>query len=251
MDHSGESGALMGLWDCLRLREGKRLDVDSLFKVLAHLEKTDAISEFDDSGSLLHATIWSSAVDSSEETTTSLRRWMNFLKNEEYDFEGAEHGRTPLLDHLGSCGFASLEMTGLLLEFGVNVHATTPLGRNALQCAIYSSKEEEDREILEQKLCILIKAGVDVDHCDEYGYSPSDYAQEGWFDCWDEWCRALESNGLKIDYVTKADEERRKIYRESRRLEEWWDSAGEWDSAKNAVDVAADHTKKYQEEPPS
>ena len=140
---------------------------------------------------------------------------MNFLKREGHDFEQKdEDGKTPLLSQLSVDGGQSLEMARLLLEFGANVHATTPAGQNALQCAMSRSNWEEYREILEQKLCLLIEAGADVNHCDEFGDTPSDDAREH-YQCWDEWCRALESNGLNLHEVIQADEERRESFWEA------------------------------------
>lgn len=141
--------------------------------------------------------------------------WITLLKEEEYDSKQKnECRRTPLLNQLATKGCLSLEMVRLLLEFNVNVHATDCDGQNALQCAMRSLRREEQRDIMEQKLYLLIRAGVDANHCDEFGETPSDHARKR--ACWKEWCGALESNNLKVDEVLRADEERRKAFRQQR-----------------------------------
>ena len=98
---------------------------------------------------------------------------MSFLKEEEYDFEQRDmFGETPLLSQLSHTDGQSLEMVRLLLEFGVEIHASGGWGPNALQCAMGSlalGEDAEQRKIVEQKLCLLIKAGADVNHCDKDG----------------------------------------------------------------------------------
>jgi hypothetical protein len=206
---------LDGLWEVILDEGAEQDDIDSYFRIIAYLDETNVIERSLDSPSLLHAISWNSDANCSDQQIALSRRWMNFLKKEEYDFEQKDRrGRTPLLDHLSVDGGHSLEIGRLLLEFGANVHATASRGGNALQDAICSSRWEEHSEILEQKLSLPIKAGVDVNHYDEDGCSPSDYARI--FERWDEWCRALESNGLNIDDVVQADEERRRAFEEQK-----------------------------------
>lgn len=165
--------------------------------------------------------------------------WIILLKEEEYDFKQKnECGRTPVLNQLATKGCLSLEMVRLLLEFNVNVHATDCDGQNALQCAMWSLRREEQRDIMEQKLYLLIRAGADANHCDEFGETPSDHARER--ACWKEWCRALESNSLKVDEVLRADEERRKAF--------WRQRGAKSGSRVEAEQTPEDQSKDWAEE---
>ena len=165
--------------------------------------------------------------------------WIILLKEEEYNFEQEnDGGRTPLLDQLATKGCLSLEMVRRLLEFNVNVHATDCDGQNALQCAMWSVRREEQRDIMEQKLFLLIKAGADANHCDEFGRTPSDHARKR--ACWKEWCGALESNSLKVDEVLQADEERRKAF--------WQQRVQESGSRVEAEQTPEDWSKDWAEE---
>lgn len=121
---------------------------------------------------------------------------------------------------------------------------------------MWSSPRERHREVLEQKLCLLIKAGADVNHCNDRGYTPSQYAR-GVHKCWDEWCRALESCGLDINEVLQADKERRKAFWEGKgRMEisthdEMTDGAdddGTDDMADSIADSEVDSQEQYLEE---
>ncbi len=106
--------------------------------------------------------------------------------------------------------FFSVEVIRFLLECGANAHAIC-LGRYMLLLAMFSGGKESCPCVLEQKLCLLIRAGIDVNFADRFGRTPSDNArQEG---CWDEWCRALESSNLNIDEVLALDESRKKHLR--------------------------------------
>jgi hypothetical protein len=222
IDCSGQHCVLIALWECLLDLDSEVCGAGNLFEILAYLDNTNVIDEYLDSGNLLHALGRTSEPDCSAELIASLRRWMEFLKKRDYDFEQTDmQGRTPLLDHLHKDGRQNLEAARLLLEFGANVHATDFTGRNALQCAMSNMGwvgVEMHRKTLELKLCLLIKAGADVSHCDKAGDTPTDYAQEH-YDCWDEWCRALESNGLDVHEITHAEKERRKISQEQERQE--------------------------------
>ncbi|KAF7513702.1 hypothetical protein GJ744_007753 [Endocarpon pusillum] len=165
--------------------------------------------------------------------------WIILLKEEKYDFQQEnECGRTPILDQLATKGCLSLEMVRLLLEFNVNVHATDCDGQNALQCAMWSLRREEQRGIMEQKLYLLIRAGVDANHCDELGETPSDHARKR--TCWKEWCGALESNSLKVDEVLQADEEQRKAF--------WQQRVQESGSRVQAEQTSGDSSKDWTEE---
>jgi hypothetical protein len=138
------------------------------------------------------------------------------LKEEEYDFEQRDTlGRTALLDNLTTSSELSLVVTRLLLEFGSNIQAIDNRGQNALQIAMRGN----NRGVTEQKLSLLIKAGADVNHCDEDGYTPYDTALKS--DCWEEWCRALEFNGFNISEFMGSDEEAEE------ELDEEWDREAE------------------------
>lgn len=134
---------------------------------------------------------------------------MEFLTRNGYDFELQNTwGKTPLLDHLIRVGGQSLATVRLLLGFGVNSHAIDYDGRNAIQLAMFSNTRDfhEIPEILEEKLSLLIKAGVDLHHRDKWGGTPSHDASCH-YECWEVWCRALDRNGRKIDEVVREEGE--------------------------------------------
>lgn len=126
IDGSGGYGALIGLWDSLVLKLVYHPDaINTSFRILAHLDNTNAIStSFSSNSWWLGHVLWLKN-DYTDEFLTSLRRWMNFLKAEDYDFEQKyKDGFTWLRRQLGGNGVGNLEMARLLLEFGANVHAT-------------------------------------------------------------------------------------------------------------------------------
>lgn len=238
---NSEDSVLNGLWETILVLDYAPHDADSHFKLLTYFD--NIIDESFDSGYLLYALPINLQPDCSDEAITSSRRCMEILKRKGYDFEKKNTvGRTPLLDHLAVIGRQSLETVRLFLGLGVNIHATDIIGRNALQSVMYGSPRERHRDILEQrqrdilqqKLCLLIKAGADVNHCDDYGDTPSDCAREQ-YRCWDEWCRALESNGLDIDEVIHADAERHEAFgsRRDRRAKTKpkWSKLPSWEKA--------------------
>jgi hypothetical protein len=55
-------------------------------------------------------------------------------------------------------------------------------------------------------MSLLIELGVDIHHRNNTGCTPSLIARIK-CDCWAEWCRALERNGLDIQYVLREDGE--------------------------------------------
>lgn len=206
IDGRGERSALLGLW--LWLTDTTTpVDADKLFRVLTYLDEVDLVSTALHRPSLLNYRIPNLGPSCPDECISSWRQYISFLKKGEYDFENKDvEGNTALLDQLLWMTCQSFEIARLLLEFGANVHACTKWGGNAFQCAMLSARNEEDREILEQKLCLLIKAGAEINHLDHYGSTPSSCAR--YFGCLDEWCRALKSNDFNIDDVTQADIER-------------------------------------------
>lgn len=153
--------------------------------------------------SLLHANVCD-LYHFPDEYSEPIKIWMDFLKRNDYNFElRDENGRTPLLHNLGGTGEKSLAIVRLLLEFGANPHAVDSFGRNAIQIAISSIKYhpvyEGDREVIERKLGLLIKFGVNLRHSDEKGHTASCYARS--YLCWPEWCWTLIQNGIVIDEV--------------------------------------------------
>ena len=130
--------------------------------------------------------------------------WLSILKASSYDFQQIMDGAIPLLSHSLFPGADAVETVRLLLAFGANVHAIDDRGRNSLHCAITSSRKERFPDVLERKFRILIEAGCNVNHCaTNDGSTPSDLALD--LGCWDEWCMALESNGLEVSEVIQED----------------------------------------------
>jgi Ankyrin repeat len=158
------------------------------------------------------------------------RRYMKVLKEEGYDFEQKDiFGMTPLLDHLAAIDGENLAIVRLLLQFGANIHATDIAGRNALQITMGCNIWRSYRRDLEPRLCLLIKAGADIYHCDKYGSNPFDYARA--IGCWSEWVKALESNGLNIFEVTIISMQGSQGIGEQRRQE-----SGSWAIAENTAE---------------
>lgn len=145
-----------------------------------------------------------SSLDSHTQAQSLLSKWTRFLKEQDLDIEQQDvSGRTPLLSALLQIGYPSALFIQLLLEFGANVDATDDHGRNAVQLAMYSksllstTSKCSWSEMTEEKLCLLIEAGADIHHRDKNGFTPSHDAKR--YDCWDEWCRALERNGRSVE----------------------------------------------------
>lgn len=126
------------------------------------------------------------------------RHFFKTLKEEGYDFDRSYAGINLLGVYLLHTGQFSVELVRNLLECGASL-PVGPRGLSLLSLPMVQSKEESCREVLVQKFSLLIKAGVDVNFVDKSGATPSDHARNN--GCWDEWCRALESNNLSIEEV--------------------------------------------------
>ena len=123
-------------------------------------------------------------------------QWTGVLKEYEYDFEQRNSdGNTPLLFSLRGYGAQTFCFSTILLELGANIHTIKTEGESALQCAMTSSRQEHHRGVLEQKLYLLIEAGIDTD-----GYLT--IAAASHYDCLDEWCRTLERSGLSNNDIS-------------------------------------------------
>lgn len=148
-----------------------------------------------------YSTWWSDGVDQIVE------KFFKVLKENNFDFESQENnGHTSFLALADQPGKWASRISRLLCENRANVHATSLSGWNALHFAMFSKKYpgtdlENMEPYLEERLAFLIGAGVDLHQRTDSGETPSVLAQD--FDCWDEWCAALERNGLDIDEVLK------------------------------------------------
>ena len=204
---SGDSSALSGLADLITTHLMPD-DLDNVIAILTYLDKSGKISPSIHSHSLLHSGrrgTGRSQLERSSEVYRTFKIWVELLKEEEYDFEILDKaGITPLLDYLSCNGDESLIWVSLLLEYGANAHALGACGMNALWYAMDSSRWEKHRDILEQKLYLLIKAGVDIKHRCMHGLTPSIYARE-YRDCWTEWCNALRRNGISIQHLRETE----------------------------------------------
>ncbi|KAH7351475.1 hypothetical protein BKA66DRAFT_475885 [Pyrenochaeta sp. MPI-SDFR-AT-0127] len=153
-----------------------------------------------------------SVLDSHTQARSLLQNWTTYLKEQNLNIEQQdEAGRTPLLSGLIQVGYPSSLFIQLLLEFGANPDATDDQGRDAIQLAMYSksllrsTSKHSWSEITEEKLCLLLGAGADIHHRDKHGWTTSQNAKK--YDCWGEWCRALERHGQDIADVVAADGE--------------------------------------------
>ncbi|KAF2785996.1 hypothetical protein K505DRAFT_205690, partial [Melanomma pulvis-pyrius CBS 109.77] len=202
---NGGGDILDGFWFSI-CDVSQRIPDDSFAKMQAYC---DEICPLIARSSLLHPLAWDTG-EVSDKNVHLTKMWMEFLKRNDYDFELQDGwGDTPLLDNLSLLGKNSLENTLLLLGFGANPHAVNSDGRNAIQAAMASnifSNYPEKPEILEEKLSLLIEAGVDIHHRDKRGETPSHDARK-YYKCWTVWCRALDRNGRKIDEVVREDGE--------------------------------------------
>lgn len=158
----------------------------------------------------MHPSSWDTGEDFPDEYVQLIKTWMEFLSQNGYSFEVQDTlGRTPLLAYSSLPGGRCLAIVRLLLEFGANMHAVDSNGCNAIQLAMYSNtqwRQYEVPKVLEEKLSLFIEAGVDLNHRDQWGATPSHDARCH-FQCWAVWCRALERNGRKVDEVVREDGE--------------------------------------------
>ena len=181
---------------------------DDILDLMTYLDKTRTIFVSLHSRSLLHPTLIGSLTPQLERSARIYEvfgAWVKLLKEEEYDFEQLDKtGSTALLAHLECSGAESLVWTTVLLDSGANAHALAANGENALQFAMRSSFDEQHRDVLEQKLYLLIRAGVDVNHRCSHGLTPSMDARQNFY-CWIEWCNALSRNSLNILHVVEAE----------------------------------------------
>jgi hypothetical protein len=136
-------------WELVLDLPGDDITRDEATRVFAYLEKNAAMAP--QSAYVLHATIGGGA--HSKENLRLIRRWMNFLKAQDYDFEQRdEFSHTPILSHLIVSGSKALAVIRLLLEFGVNIHETNCCGDNAIQVAMMSKfLSNEHPDILEKR----------------------------------------------------------------------------------------------------
>ena len=142
----------------------------------------------------------------SREHANRLNWWMEFLRDSDYDFEQERRGLTPLLSYALRPGPDTVSTMSLLLSFGANIHAYSNWGENSIHCSMDSTINDDYRDVLERKLRVLIEAGCAIYHCNVFGQTPSDLAIERGY--WEEWCMALESNGLDVNEVLLEDERR-------------------------------------------
>lgn len=216
-DFSGDYSALLGFTRGLSLTYlgSSNVSLDAYRKILDCMKEQTYIPSTILSGLLFMASIPDRddlALDSHTQARSLLQKWTNYLKDQNLQIEQQdEAGRTPLLSALIQVGYPSSLFIQLLLEFGANVDATDDQGRNAIQLAMYSKSLLRSTskcswsEITEEKLCLLLGAGADIHHRDKNGWTPSRDARK--YDCWEEWCRALERNGEDIADIVKADDE--------------------------------------------
>ena len=131
---------------------------------------------------------------------------MTFLREEGYYFEQRNpYCKTPLLNQAYRSNPTTFKTCRLLLEHGANVHATNDNGNSVLHLALRGSEDEKQLGILTRKLSMFIKAGADVNCLNKWRISPSFVARK--HGGWDEWCMALEANGLDINEVERIDAE--------------------------------------------
>ncbi|OAG10517.1 uncharacterized protein CC84DRAFT_486690 [Paraphaeosphaeria sporulosa] len=110
----------------------------------------------------------------------------------------------------------SLRNISWLLELGMDpstIGSIDLTGENGLHSSIrvrarrweWNGRPDpiSERKVLEEKLVLLIKAGISIHHRDRKGKTPSVYARG--CNCWDMWCRALERAGFKVDEVLQEE----------------------------------------------
>jgi len=171
--------------------------------LLDHGCDIDAVSG--DFGLLLHSTVHDSSAPYTVENVQHLSQWTKLLKNEGYDFDKRDPlGLTALLSHASSTRALSTQNVRLLLDEGADPQAQKQHGSNALHKAMHSLDNGElFLDNVDRKLRLLIGAQCDVNQCDIWGHTPSDDALS--YDCWDEWCSALEASGFDVYDVLQAD----------------------------------------------
>lgn len=196
----------------------QRLDSDhlsqsSVEQILAFLDEHVPHAIAPTYADLLHGHHWYPRKEVTEKRMEMIRLTLKFLKMRDYDFEYQDRWqRTPLLGSMLARGGASLATAKVLLELGADAHAIDREGRNAIQLAMSSNvvwKPEmvpfhldprEFSEVLQGKLELLINVGVNLEHRDIYGSTPSMDAMD--WECWDAWCKALKRCGKSIDEVS-------------------------------------------------
>ncbi|KAF2125913.1 hypothetical protein P153DRAFT_348131 [Dothidotthia symphoricarpi CBS 119687] len=99
----------------------------------------------------------------------------------------------------------------LILDAGAAInHLDTYSSKTVLGQLMYVFRDRIDSEdlhlpkTLEEVLAISIEAGVDIHHWDCEDWTPS--MQARYYNCWDEWCRALLRNGKDIQEVLHQEE---------------------------------------------
>lgn len=185
--------------------------MDHMYGLLEYLTEKDAINILSGSNPWILET--EEPINGSDSMISIAKHIFRALKETEYDFEQSCDGLTTLAMQLTERGRFSVEVAGIMLDCGANAHAICQ-GLDMFRFPMFRCEKESDREVLEQKFCLLIRAGVDVNFEDEVGMTTSECALE--FGCWDEWCRALESNNLNIHEVIEMDEKRREHFRAQR-----------------------------------
>ncbi|KAH7139278.1 hypothetical protein B0J11DRAFT_516476 [Dendryphion nanum] len=142
--------------------------------------------------------------ESSEESIQLIKMWMGYLKSIDYGFDQHDTWNRDFMFPYFYSG--SLRMFRLLLEFGVQY--IDPHGKSVLHHAILVCRIRNVHGMMEEKISMLIEAGVNVHHRDKYGWTPSYYVRVLTVPrVWEIWCRALERNGLKIEDVVREDGE--------------------------------------------
>ncbi|KAF7512839.1 hypothetical protein GJ744_011942 [Endocarpon pusillum] len=191
---------------CERDEEDVLEKMDINYRILEYLTEKDDVIDIPINPDWISVIEGLESSDFSDSIVSMIRHLFKALKENEYDFEQDSAGLNSLAKELVGCGRLSVELVRIKLECGANAHAICR-AYDMFRIAMCWCIEESYREFLEQKFCLLIRAGVDVNFVDVTGKTPSDVARERGY--WDEWCRALESNKLKIDEVLAMDENRR------------------------------------------
>lgn len=149
---------------------------------------------------------WSEREQITDEEAKLIGAWIQFRQRRGYDIDvPIKNGLTTLLQCLHSGGEGSLLFVRLLLQFGADVRKLF-MECGPLHMAMFGDFDHLDHrslEILEEKLCMLIKAGADIHLQTAKVHTPSILSLEN--KCFDEWCRALERNGRNIDDVMWAE----------------------------------------------
>ena len=106
-------------------------------------------------------------------------------------------------------GRPSFKLAKTYLELGANPHATNGKEHNTIQCAMFSAlslfesdRRTEDFRIVQDKLELLIRAGVNLEHRDSWGRTLSQTARQ--YGCWEIWCDALKNCGKSVEELGPA-----------------------------------------------